>query len=402
MDHFEDETNQGALKGWVIGLIQLVFVIGVITVAIALTQVLKGNVSDRAPKIADLRGASEITVRIAELEIEDYTPTVRVNGTVQAAAEVSVSPQVSGEIKWVSSAFRAGADLQKGAKLFEIDREDYLLAVQRAESEIAAASSDLMQLEAEAAIAVEEWKELYPGQEVNDLAARVPQIEAAKARLASAEANKRTSELSLSRTRIYAPADARVLSSTLDVGQIVSPGQSVGRLVSLESIEMAVPISLEQLNLLTPIEGRNALYQRREMRAEPKSARIARVDATLDSRTRLSNLYLAPDDRIGLRIGDFVDVSIAADTVENAVSLPASALMGQADVWVVDNGALAARRVVLLGETHSGAKVIVAPFDVADGVVEIPPVEATAGQKVGIREPDRVLIAAGGQSDASE
>ncbi|NQY15206.1 MAG: biotin/lipoyl-binding protein, partial [Henriciella sp.] len=154
----EQEHAAKTSSGWVIGLIQLVFVIGVIGIAIGLTQVLKGQVNDRAPQIADLRGASEITVRVAETETLRFTPTIRVNGTVQAAAEVSVSPQVSGEIKFVSPAFRAGADVQKGDLLFEIDRADYVLAVQRAESEIAAASSDLQQLEAEAAIAVQEWK----------------------------------------------------------------------------------------------------------------------------------------------------------------------------------------------------------------------------------------------------
>lgn len=402
MDHYEDPSSEGSSRGWLIGLIQLGFVVGVIALAIALTQVLKGSVNDRAPKLADLRGASEITVRIADLTIADYTPTVRANGTVQAAAEVSVSPQVSGEIKWVSSAFRAGADLSKGDLLFEIDRADFLLAVERAESEIAAANSDLLQLEAEAEIAIQEWQELYPGQDVNDLAARVPQIEAAKARLASAVANKRTSELSLTRTRVYAPADARVLSSALDVGQIVSPGQSVGRLVSMDSIELAVPVSLDQLNLLAPADGRPATFQRRNTRDVAQQAKVTRVDASLDPRTRLSNLYLAPLDRTGLRIGDFVDVALATDTVPDAVSFPATALTGQANVWVLDEGVLAARRVTVLGEIDDGASVIVAPFDMADGVVAIPPLEAFEGQAVSARQTANLVASSGGRVDAAE
>jgi len=398
----EQDNAAKTSKGWVIGLIQLVFVIGVIGIAIGLTQVLRGQVSDRAPQIADLRGASEITVRVAETETLRFTPTIRVNGTVQAAAEVSVSPQVSGEIKFVSPAFRAGADVQKGDLLFEIDRADYVLAVQRAESEIAAASSDLQQLEAEAAIAVQEWKELYPGREVNALAARIPQIDAAKARLASAEANKRTSELSLQRTRIYAPTQARVMSSSLDIGQIVSPGQAVGRLVALESIELAVPVSSEQLALIEPAINRAAQFKLRRANGVESEATVTRIDASLDPRTRLSNLYLSPSESADLRIGDFVDVTINADPIDDAITLPATALSGQSDIWVLEQDRLAARQVVVLGERDGGNTIIVAPFDQADGVVALPPLEAQEGQKVGRRAADDVVMAGGGQSDAAE
>jgi RND family efflux transporter MFP subunit len=398
----EQEYTAKTSKGWVIGLIQLVFVIGVIGIAIGLTQVLKGQVNDRAPQIADLRGASEITVRVAETDTVRFTPTIRVNGTVQAAAEVSVSPQVSGEIKFVSPAFRAGADVQKGDLLFEIDRADYILAVQRAESEIAAASSDLQQLEAEAAIAVQEWKELYPGREVNALAARIPQIDAAKARLASAEANKRTSELSLQRTRIYAPTEARVMSSSLDIGQIVSPGQSVGRLVALDSIELAVPVSSEQLALIEPAINRPAQFKLRRANGVEREATVTRIDASLDPRTRLSNLYLSPSENVDLRIGDFVDVTINADAIENAITIPATALSGQSDIWVLQQDRLSARQVVVLGERDGGSTIIVAPFDQADGVVALPPLEAQEGQQVGQRVTEDVVMAGGGQSDAAE
>ncbi|MEO1322535.1 MAG: efflux RND transporter periplasmic adaptor subunit [Pseudomonadota bacterium] len=402
MDHDKIEDAASERSGWVIGFIQLAFVIGVIAIAIALTQVLKGQVNDRAPQIADLRSASEITVRKADIERLSFVPSVRVNGTVQSAAEVSVSPQVSGEIKSVSPAFRAGSDVRRGVLLFEIDRADYVLAVQRAESEIAAASSDLQQLQAEAAIAVQEWEELYPGREVNPLAARIPQIEAAKARLASAEANKSTSELSLTRTRVYARSDARVLASSLDVGQIVSPGQVVGRMVTLESIELVVPVSLEQLDVLRPATDRVATFQRRSAGAGVQSATVTRVDATLDPRTRLSNLYMRPDKSSDLRIGDFVDVTIETDPIENAIAIPASALTGQSEVWVINENRLEVRTITVLGELEAGSKIVVSPFDFADGVVAIPPLEAEVGQDVVFRASETVRIAAGGRSDAAE
>lgn len=402
MDQGETDTTDRAQRAWVVGLIQLVFVFAVIGGAVGLSRALAIQGAERAPQIADLRAPSEINVRLAELQFLSFNPVVRANGTVQSNAEIAVTPQVSGEIRRVSPAFRAGAELARGDFLFEIDRADYVLAVQRAEAEIAAARSDLQQLEAEAELARQEWQELYPGREINPLAARLPQIEAAKARLGSAEANKRTAELSLERTRVFAPQSSRVLASTLDIGQIVSPGQTVGRLVALESIEVAMPVSLDQLSVISPAVGRQAEFQRRGDISQTYQAEIVRVDASLDARTRLANIYLTPTDPADLRIGDFVDVVVEAETVDGAVQVPATALDGQSSVWVVENGQLASRDIVVLGEQDDGMGIIVAPFEFADGVVAVPPLEAEPGQPVGIRSSDARTASAGGRVDGAQ
>lgn len=401
MDDQDIYPKEGEGRAWLMGIFQLIFVVAIIAAAIGLSQALKMQVSGDAPAVADMRGDADISVRLADLRSLSYTPQIRINGTVQASAEVSVSPQVSGEITRVSGAFRPGTEIPKGALLFEIDRADYVLAVQRAEAEIASARSDLQQLEAEAALAIEEWEELFPGREVNDLAARIPQIEAAKARLDSAIANKSTAELSLQRTRVYAPVAARVMSSSLDIGQIVSPGQTVGRLVALESIELSVPVSLDQLSVIEPPIGRIASYRRRGGGAA-EAAEIVRLDATLDSRTRLSNLYMLPNQQDGLRIGDFVDVIIEGDEVEQALRLPATALTGQSTLWVLEGNRLASRKVIVLGEEEGGDALIVRSFDVADGVIALPPLEAEEGQSVSVRELVNLASPAGGRSDGAQ
>jgi len=389
-------------KAWVLGIVQLVFVIGVIAAAVGFSSTLKGKETANRPQLADLQGASQISVRVMQPERFSYSPIIRANGTVQASAEVSVSPQVSGEIKRVSASFKAGSEIKRGAFLFEIDRADFLLAVERAEAEIAAARSDLAQLEAEAELAAREWRELYPDREINPLAAREPQIEAAKARLNSATANKRTAELSLQRTRVHAPVDARVISSSLDIGQIVSPGQVLGRLVSIDSIELVVPVSQDQQAVLEPVIGRVVSYQRPGVGSVKNSATVVRVDASLDARTRLSNLFLRPADKAGLRIGDFVDVELTSDPISGAMAVPTSALTGQDTVWIVEDSRLVSHQIVRLGERASGKDIIVAPFEYGAGVVVLPPLEANDGQNVSIREEAQTTASSGGLADGGQ
>ena len=240
------------------------------------------------------------------------------------------------------------------------------------------------------------------GRDVNPLAARVPQIEAAEARLASAEANKQTAELALRRTRVYAPLDARVLQSSLDVGQTVSPGQAVGRIVSLDRLELAVPVSQEQLALLAPVRGRQATYEIRGNAAAMGTAEVVRLDASLNARTRLSNLFLRPQDATGLLIGDFVDVTLAADPVESAHIIPATAMIGQSALWVMQDGRLAQRDITVLGERNQGLEIVVAPFDIADGVIALPPLEAVEGQPIEAREIATYASAGEGRSNGGQ
>jgi RND family efflux transporter MFP subunit len=323
-------------------------------------------------------------VRIVKPVGETYAPELKLNGTVQSQAEVTVTAQVSGEIKQVGPLFKPGSMVPKGTVLFSIDRSDYLLAVDRAEAEIAAAKSDLALLQAEADVAIEEWAELYPGREISPLAARIPQIEANKARLAGADANMASAKLNLSRTQVRAPFDARVLATSLDIGQVVAPNQTLGRLVSLGSIEVVVPVSSTQLQTLQPIVGRRAdLSPRGATVAMP--GQVVRVDATIDERTRLSKLYVVPDDTTGLTIGEFVDVRFQSDSENDALTIPASAMFAQGRVWVIDNGVLVSREVRVIGER--GGDLVIENIDMGDGIVALPPTDAVEGQKVSSRDP---------------
>ena len=154
--------------------------------------------------------------------------------------------------------------------------------------------------------------------------------------------------------------------------------------------------------MLEPAIGRSADYTRRGANSSARKAEIVRVDASLDARTRLSNLYLVPEAVNELRIGDFVDVSIRSDAVQGAMKLPATALSGQSEVWVVEGEQLVGRTVRVLGEEPDQGLVIVAPFDPGDGIVALPPLEAEAGQAVTVRARPERTATTGGPADAAQ
>jgi len=370
------------------GALQLAFVIGVVGLALLLSTSLRPDSSGPSSAARSIEPVVSIVTPVAT----PYRPSVRLNGVVQARTVTRIIPQVSGRVVEVSAAFRPGASVSTDGVLFVIDPSDYELAVERTLAEIEAARSELTRLEAEAAAEREIWQGQFPERQIPDLIARVPQIAAAKARIQSGEAARRAAELSLSRTTVSAPFDARILETELDVGQVVGSSAAVGSMFSIDSLEIVVPVSAEERRLIGP------LGDQRVSTITPTAGaiqgKLVRAAAALDERTRLGTLYVATANPGLLTAGEFVTVEIEGKDTPDSYRIPAAALTSRDRLWVVEDGRLAGRTVEVLGREAEMA--VVRVFDDADGVVSIPPANARDGMSVSPRGPDELASVGNG------
>lgn len=374
------------------GALQLIFVIGVVGLALLLSISLR---PDASGPVAAVRSA-DVAVSVMTPVATPFRPSVRLNGVVQARTVTRIIPQVTGRVIKVSPAFRPGASVARGEVLFVIDPSDYELAVERTLAEIEAARSELTRLEAEAAAEREIWRGQFPDRKIPDLIARVPQIAASNARIRSGEAAREAAELALSRTTVRAPFDARILETELDVGQVVGTNAAVGSMFSIDSLEIVVPVSAEQRRLIGPLDGQRVSIIMPTSSDDVIDGKLLRAAAALDERTRLGTLYVATENPERLTVGEFVTVEIEGQNTPDSYRLPASALTSRDRLWVVEDGRLAARNVDVLGREAEMA--VVRVFDDADGVVVIPPANARDGLSVVARGPDG-LAAVGNGTD---
>lgn len=369
------------------GLLQLVFVIGVVGSAVLLSTALRPESPDRPSPPVSAGPAVSIVAPVPEA----YQPVVRLNGVVEAGIVTDIIPQVSGRVVEVSPKFRPGSTIAAGELLFRIDPADYELSVETTLAEIEGARSDLALLEAEAAAEQQVWDQQFPDRQIPDLIARVPQIAAAKARIRSGEAARRTAELSLSRTVVRAAFDARVLDTRLGVGQVVGINAAVGTMFSLNSVEIAVPVSSDELALIGTAVGRDARIST-DGGDTVIDGTVIRIAAALDERTRLGTLYVAAENAAALTVGEFVAVDVDGKDMPRAFRVPSAALTSRDQLWVVEDGRLEQRQVEVLGS--EGDATIVAAFDSAEGVVAIPPPNGRVGLPVQA-QPDTGLASSG-------
>ncbi|WP_133493637.1 efflux RND transporter periplasmic adaptor subunit, partial [Alcanivorax sp. 24] len=92
-----------------------------------------------------------------------------------------------------------------------------------------------------------DWERLGKGEQASSLVLRKPQLAAAEASVLSAQATLEKAKLDLERTKITAPYAGRVLSRSVDLGQVVSNNMELASIYAIDRVEIRLPIKNKDL-----------------------------------------------------------------------------------------------------------------------------------------------------------
>ncbi len=308
-------------------------------------------------------------VRVMAPVTESVRLVVRSQGTVVPRTETDLVAEVPGRVLRIAPALEPGAFFRAGDLLAELDRRDFELAVGRARAalERALAERDFARATLERRISLA--SEGIASEALLDEARRAARVAAARRIEAAAELER--AERDLERTRVIAPYDGRVRSSSIDVGQFVRVGSVLARIYAVDYAEVRLPLPDEELaHLDLPLAGVDVgatatatatgievlLRARFAGREHTWRGRVVRTEAEIDPRTRMvhvvarvANPYAgALEGRPPLAAGLFVEAEILGSRVENAMRVPRATLDGESTLWVVDEQDRLRRRDVTL------------------------------------------------------
>ncbi|UHQ57105.1 MULTISPECIES: efflux RND transporter periplasmic adaptor subunit [Microbulbifer] len=340
-----------------------------------------------------------------------HTLLVPSQGSVRARHEIEVVARVGGTIESVSEAFVAGGFFSKGEKLLQIEPADYRHQLTRTEAKLANAKSVLAQEQGRSKQAKREWRDLGTA-EANALFLRKPQLDAAKAEVAAARADRDQARLDLARTRLQAPFAGRVVETFVDLGQYVTPGTRLARVHSTSIAEVRLPLTDQQLSLLNlplgqAIDNGPAVRMRARVAGQEREWRgeIVRTEANIDPNSRfvyaVAQVHKPYEGEVPLINGLFVEAHIAGKTLDDIAILPRQALHEGDHLLVLDaENKLRFRDVELLqtveeevwvrGDITRGDRVVVSSLGYSrEGMVLTPnPLnEKPAGLQVGDDSP---------------
>jgi RND family efflux transporter MFP subunit len=294
-------------------------------------------------------------VDVFALENQDWQVTVSGTGTVQAAQEISIIPQTSGEVIYVSPSMEEGGFFSKDEVLLKIDSTDYQLALEQAKATESKAELNLATIESWSRVARAEWERIkqVDEDEPNPLVVYEPQLKNARAELASAKAAVKQAELNLERTEIRAPFNCRIRSENVDIGQYVRAGSSVAVVAGTDSAEVIVPLPLDELRWLdAPMKGSQkkgslaTIHMEINGKDYDRQGRIVRTTGEVDPMSRMTKVVIEVQDPYGLLhegnarkalvSGSFVDVSIKGGRLKDVFLVPRTSVRDNDTVWIMD------------------------------------------------------------------
>jgi len=374
--------------------------VGIFGCLIVIALLIRANPPD-APQRGAF-GGPQMVVETTPVVNQRYKVQLQSYGTVQPRTQSMLVAQVGGQIVSVNENVRDGGFFEKGDTLGQIDPRDYEADVQISEATLADARQALAEAEARSNQALEDWQRLGNTGDAPDLVLRVPQLEAASARVNSAESALRKAKLDLERARIVAPFAGRVLQQLVDVGQVVSPNTQLAEIYATDVVEIRLPIRNRDLRFIdlpesyrfedsdkksqTQVTIRSDLIG-----SEAWDARLVRTEGAIDETARQLHVIAQIDDPFGpasigrspLKIGQYVTAEIEGADLTDVLVIPNSTIYQGSYVYVVENDLLQRKDVVIAWQNDSDA-VIESGLTSGDQLVVTPLGQVTSGLRVSI------------------
>jgi RND family efflux transporter MFP subunit len=375
----------------------------ILAVIITVTFLLMTVISKNPPqsKRSKPSKAPQMTVETRILAPQSFQVMVESFGTVKPRTESILFSQVSGEITKVSNQFRDGGFFEKGDVLVQLDDRDYTSEVKVSQANLLSANQVLLEEKARVDQAQADWKRLGNGKKASALVLRKPQLEAAKAKVLSAQAQLDKAMLSLERTKIIAPYAGRILKKQVDIGQVVSGNSQLATIFAVDYVEIRLPIKNKDLALINlPEEYRDIGEQGSKndvkltsdlMGPQSWQGKIIRTESAIDEQSQ--QLYVVaqinrPYDATSsygspIKIGQYVTAEITGKELTDVLVIPSNTIYQGSYVYVVENGLLI-RKEITLGWQNGKQSIVESGLVVDDELVLTSLGQVSSGTPVAI------------------
>jgi RND family efflux transporter MFP subunit len=344
----------------------------------------------------------QMVVATTPVEYQDYQINLQSYGTVQPRTQSVLVAQVGGQIVSINENVRDGGFFEKGDVLGQIDPRDYEADVRISEASLADARQALAEAEARSNQALEDWERLGNTGEAPDLVLRVPQLEAASARVKSAQSSLQKAQLDLERTQLVAPFAGRVLRKLVDVGQVVSNNTQVAEIYATDVVEIRLPLRNRDLGFIDLPESfrfgeeespneLGVIIHSELIGNEAWNATLVRTEGAIDAVARQLHVIAQIDDPFGeksqgrspLKIGQYVTAEIPGNKLSNVLVIPNNTIYQGSYVYIVEDGLLRRRDIVIDWQNDTDA-LIGQGLAHGDQLVTTPLGQVTSGIRVSI------------------
>jgi multidrug efflux system membrane fusion protein len=285
----------------------------------------------------------------------DVNVTLNALGTVTPLATATVRPQVSGMLVKIN--FTEGQMVKAGDVLAQIDPRPYQAALDQARGQLARDAATL----ANAKVDLQRYQTLQAQNAIaaQQVATQASLVKSNEGIVVSDQANVETARINLGYTSIVSPVSGRAGIHLVDIGNIVSAGQSAGIVTVTQLTPMSVLFTIPEDNVHAVLEQVNSgatlavdAYDRSQT-TKITSGSLSAVDSVVDPTTGSVKLRAMFDNQdLKLFPSQFVNVRLLVNTLHDQTVVPVAAIQRGADgtfVFVVTPDKTVTQRAVKTG-----------------------------------------------------
>lgn len=300
-----------------------------------------------ATPVADAKAQSVLTVNAVTPTTEVWPEVVQGSGQLAAWQEIIVSPETGG-VRIAELLVDVGASVKRGALLARLADDSLQTDLRKQQAAVAQASASLEQAVSNLRRAKDvESSGAISAQKVEDY--RITEA-TTRASLASAQAELDSIRLKLRQTRILAIDDGIVATKSAVLGNVVTAGAEMFRLVRQGRIEWRPELDARQVAMLRVGQKANVVLPN----GERMEGRVRLVGPALSTSTGRATAYVSLQGSGLERLGMFVNGTVELEP-RAAQTLPQTAVTlrdGRAYVYVLGPADKVASRAVTTGRRH--------------------------------------------------
>lgn len=314
-------------------------------------------------------------VGVAKAVSGDMDITLDALGTVTPLATVTVRPQVGGQI--VKIFFTEGQLVKAGDPLVQIDPRPFQATLDQAKGQLARDSASLRNAELD----LKRFAALHAQNAISQqqFATQQALVQSDSGVVAADQANVRSAAINLGYARVVSPVDGRAGLRLVDIGNMVTAGQSGGIVVVTQEQPISVLFSLPEDDIGDVMSRLGAgarlsvaAYDRGQT-AQLATGTLAAVDSQIDTTTGTVKARAMFDNSDGkLFPQQFVNVRLLVNTLHDQTLVPVAAVQRGAEgnyVYVVLPDKTVAQRTVTLGPGNATTASIAQGLKPGDVVV---------------------------------
>jgi RND family efflux transporter MFP subunit len=266
------------------------------------------------------------TVAVALPDARGKRTTIDLPGRLEAYSQAQLYARVSGYLKeWKAD---IGTPVKAGQLLAEIDAPDLDQQIMQAEADLTSAKANLTLAEA----TLERGQSLITSGAVSKqtLDQRAADAENRRGVLKSSQANLDRLKVLEKYKRITAPFDGLVTTRTTDVGALINAGSGGGPalFVVSDTSKLRAYVNVPQNYVQNIKVGTKAQIIAPEYPGRSFGATVEASSQSIDPASGTTRMLLVVDNAKGeLMTGAFANVHLELPSAENAISVPASALI---------------------------------------------------------------------------